>query len=256
MDLHGASVVIAGGKRIGAGLAEQLARRGAKLTLSYLHSRDEIESCAETCRGLGAEVQTVSSDLRDPEQAEALISASVQRFGRVDVLICLASIYRETKFADLTPADYDDMLASNLTAPYHTAIAAAKAMQSQSLRGGLHGKIVFFTDWAVDRPYRHHLPYLVAKGGLVTLTKALAVELAPTILVNAVAPGTVLPPANKPTAELEQIAAGSLLQRIGTPEDVQRLVLYLLEGTDFASGEIYRVDGGRFLGPSQTDVAD
>lgn len=248
MNLQGASIVIAGGKRIGSGLAEDLAQRGVNLVLSYHQSRTEIEACAARCRSYGVAVETCSADLRDPLQAEALVAAAVKRFGRVDALVCLASIYRETKFADLAPADYDDLLASNLTAPYHTAVAAAKAMQRQSLRGGLQGKILFFTDWAVDRPYRGHLPYLVAKGGLVTLTKALAVELAPTILVNAIAPGTVLPPADKSRERLAQIAAESLLRRIGAPEDVQCLALFLLEGTDFATGEIYRCDGGRFLG--------
>jgi NAD(P)-dependent dehydrogenase (short-subunit alcohol dehydrogenase family) len=248
MEICGSSIVVAGGKRIGGGLAELLALHGANLTLSYHQSRDEIEAWAVRCRTHGVQAETVAVDLRDPNQADALIAAAVNRFGRIDVLICLASIYRETKFADLTPADYDDLLASNLTAPYHTAIAAAQAMQRQPVRGGLTGKIVFFIDWAVDRPYRNYLPYFVAKGGLVTLTKALAVELAPTILVNAIAPGTVLPPADKSQERLAKIESESLLGRIGSPEDVQRLALYVLEGTDFATGEIYRCDGGRFLG--------
>ncbi len=253
MELQGASILIAGGKRVGGGLAEQLAGRGANLTLSYHHSRDEIEHFANSCRALGADVQTVAADLRQPESAEQLVAAATQHFGRLDVLICLASIYRETRFENLTPADYDNMLASNLTAPYHTAVAAAKQMQRQPLQNSLRGKILFFTDWAIDRPYKHHLPYLVAKGGVVTLTKALAVELAPTITVNAIAPGTVLPPADKSPDRLKQIAAESLLQRIGSPEDVQNLAMYLLAGTDFATGEIYRCDGGRFLGQSIHD---
>jgi NAD(P)-dependent dehydrogenase (short-subunit alcohol dehydrogenase family) len=125
-------------------------------------------------------------------------------------------------------------------------------MQQQPVVDGLQGKIIHFTDWAVERPYRGYLPYLVAKGALATFTRALAVELAPTITVNAIAPGTVEPPPHLTLAQREQIRMSAALQRIGSPDDVNRAVLYLLEGTDFVTGEIYRVDGGRFLGPAST----
>ena len=155
---------------------------------------------------------------------------------------------------------------------------------------GLRAKIIHFTDWAVDRPSRDFLPYLtdcckivgwtprpsvpnwislgrgdqatffngllIAKGGLVTLTKALAVELAPTITVNAVAPGTVEPPPSLSESKLQEIRDSSALGRIGSANDVIQAVLYLLEGTDFATGEVLRVDGGRFLGPPAATSSD
>src|SRR4029077_19182420 len=133
-------------------------------------------------------------------------------------------------------------------APYLVAVAAARAMRKQPVADGLQGKIVNFADWAVERPYKGFLPYFIAKGGVVTMTRALAVELAPTITVNAIAPAMIDPPPNLSPQDIEEIRQTSPLKRIGIPSDANNLVLYLLEGTDFATGAVYRVDGGRVLG--------
>lgn len=248
MRLAGKTVLVTGGRRIGAKLALQLAKRGANLAFSFHTSGDAMEAVAEECRRFGVQADTFQADLRHPEAAELLINQTVDRFGSIDILINLTSIYTRTPWDSLTPSDFDEGIANNLAAPYYTAIAAAKAMRLQPVRDGLQGKVIHFTDWAVDRPYRDFLPYLIAKGGLVTLTKALAVELAPTITVNAVAPGTVEPPPKTSEEKLDEIRKGSLLNRIGSADDVIQAVLYLLEGTDFVTGEVFRVDGGRFLG--------
>ena len=248
MNLDGKTVLITGGRRLGAKLAIQLAERGSNIAFSYHTSRDAISRVVSDCERLGVDAKAFPADLRHPDDAESLVDETKKTFGSLDVLINLTSIYHPTPFDQLQPSDYTEMLASNLTAPYFTAVAAARAMRQQPLENGLQGKIIQFTDWAVDRPYKGFLPYLVAKGGLATLTKALAVELAPTITVNAIAPGTVEPPPETTARRLEEIRASSLLDRLGSPDDVNRAVLYLLEGTDFVTGEIFRVDGGRFLG--------
>ena len=160
----------------------------------------------------------------------------------------MASVYRRTPFATLRPADFDELIAANLAAPYHAAVAAAKAMLRQPPEGGLKGKIVNMGDWATDRPGRDYLPYMVAKGALTTLTLALAKELAPHITVNLVQPATIDPPPDWSEADRAAVLAATPLGRIGTPDDANRLILYLLEGTDYATGSCYRVDGGRFLG--------
>ena len=175
-------------------------------------------------------------------------AAVVERFGRLDVLVNMASVYQKTPFATLTPSDFDAMIAANLAAPYHAAVFAAKAMLRKPSDGDPKGKIVFMGDWATDRPRRDYLPYLVAKGALTTLTMTLAKELAPHVLVNLVQPATIDPPPNWPEADRATVLAETPLGRIGTPDDANRLILYLLEGTDFATGSCYRVDGGRFLG--------
>lgn len=248
MRLSGKTVLITGGRRIGAQLAIKLAQRGANLAFSYHTSADATQDLVADCRRLGVDAECYSADLREPHAADRLVEKTVHDFGSLDVLINLTSIYTRTTFSTLRPGDYDEALASNLTAPYYTAIAAAKAMLRQPIVDGLQGKMIHFTDWAVDRPYRDYLPYLIAKGGLAAMTRALAVELAPTITVNAVAPGTVAPPPHVGEEELRRIQASSLLNRLGSANDVNEAVLYLLEGTDFVTGEIFRIDGGRFLG--------
>ena len=248
MRLAGKTVLITGGRRIGAQLALMLAQRGANLAISHFQDAGSLRDVVDECRQLGVQAELFAADLRDPQAASVLIKETVSRFRSLNVLINLTSVYTRTPWDSLEPDDYRDAIASNLSAPYYTAIAAAKAMQQQPIENGLQGKIIHFTDWAVDRPYADYLPYLVAKGGLVTLTKALAVELAPTITVNAIAPGTVEPPPNTSQEKLDRIRSVSLLNRTGSAEDVNQAVLYLLEGTDFVTGEVFRIDGGRFLG--------
>lgn len=160
----------------------------------------------------------------------------------------MASVYRRTPFESTTPADFDALIAANLAAPYHTSVAAARRMLAQDADDGVKGKIVTVGDWATERPYRDYLPYLVAKGGLTTMTLALAKELAPHVAVNLVQPAMIDPPPDLTPAERDAVVAATPLRRVGTPGDLNRLILYLLEGTDFATGGCYRVDGGRFLG--------
>ena len=248
MQLTGKTVLITGGRRVGSHLAKMLAERGANVALSYFKSRERIEATVAEVRQLGVQSVAIQADLRKAEDVDRLVAETVRRLGSLDVLVNMASEFHATPFDELTVEDFHDNIASNLTAPYLTAIAAARVMRKQPVVDGLQGKIVNFTDWAVERPYRGFLPYFVAKGGLATLTRALAAELAPTITVNAVAPAMIDPPPKMSPDDIEAIRMESPLKRLGSPADANNLVLYLLEGTDFATGAIYRVDGGRMLG--------
>ena len=252
MNLDGKAILITGGRRVGSDLARLLAERGARVAMTYRTSREAIERTLEDCRARGAaDTLAIEADLADPQQAEHAVQLVVERFGRIDALVNMASIYERTPFLDLTPAHYDRMIATNLTAPYFAAVASGKAMLGQEpIEGasGLKGKIINLGDWATERPRGGDLPYIVAKGGLTTLTLALAKELAPFVAVNIVQPGTIEPPPNMTDPELQAIVRATPLGRLGCPGDANHLVLYLLQGTDFATGGCYRVDGGRFLG--------
>lgn len=245
----GPCVLITGGRRLGRDLALRLADRGASVALTYFTSREAIERTVAEVDARGGLGLAVAADLSRADQAERAVAEVAARFGRIDALINMASIYRRTPFAALEPADFDAMIAGNLAAPYHTAIFAARQMLRQDGEDGIKGRIVNIGDWATDRPYKDYLPYLVGKGGLTTLTLALAKELAPHVLVNLIQPAMVEPPAALTDAEIAQVVAATPLKRVGTPDDVNRLILYLLEGTSFATGSCFRVDGGRFLGP-------
>ncbi len=246
MDLQGRVVLITGGRRVGLDLARILADRGAKLAMTYHTSRRTIE---EGLRVLGVESLAISADLSRPEEADLAIEAVLNRFGRLDVLVNMVSLFERVAFDDLTADHYHAMIAANLTAPYFSAVASARAIRCNSPNeNGLRGKIVNIGDWSIDRPGKGMLPYITAKGGLKTLTLALARELAPDVTVNLIEPGTIEPPPGSSPAQIRSIETQTPLGRIGSPGDVNRLILYLLEGSDFVTGSSFRVDGGRFLG--------
>ena len=143
------------------------------------------------------------------------------------------------------------MIAANLTVPFHAALASARAMLGQAAIDGLKGKIVNLGDWATERPYKDYLPYLVAKGGLTTMTLALARELAPHVSVALIQPAMIDAPPDFSEAEKQAVLEQTPLRRFGSASDVNRLILYLLDGTNFVTGSCFRVDGGRFLGPAE-----
>jgi pteridine reductase len=250
MDLKGKTVLITGGRRVGGALAMMLADRGANVALTYHTSRQAIERTAAEVEARGVGSMSVGADLSDAHQAGAAVERVVERFGRIDALVNMASVFRRTPFRSLVAADFDAMIAANLAAPYHAAVAAGRRMLDQPADpvSRLKGKIVNLGDWSTERPYKDFLPYLVAKGGLTTMTLALAVELAPDVAVTMVQPAMIDPPPTSTPEERAAIVAITPLKRQGIPDDANRLILYLLEGTDYATGACYRVDGGRFLG--------
>ena len=247
MNLAGKVALITGGRRIGGDLALRLADRGADVAMTYLTRRATIEETVAEVERRGRRGLAVAADLSRPDQAARAVAEAVERLGRLDVLVNMASIFKRTPLDALTPDDFDAMIAANLAAPYHTAIAASRRMLAQPGEDGIKGKIVNVGDWATNRPYRDYLPYLAAKGGLTTFTQALAVELAPHVTVNMVQPAMVDPPPDLSDEERRAVIEATPLRRHGEPGDVSRLILYLLEGTDFATGGLYRVDGGRSL---------
>jgi pteridine reductase len=255
MNLEGRAALITGGRRVGAALALRLADRGMDVALTYRHSREAIEATVREVEARGVRGLAVAADLAHAGPAERAVAQTVAAFGRIDALVNMASVYRLTPFDSLTPADFDEMIATNLAPAYFTSVAAARAMRRQAAGAhGLKGKIVTVGDWATERPGRDVLPYITAKGALAALTMALAKELAPEVTVNLVQPGTVEPPPDTPPETLAQVIGVTPLARTGSPDDVNGLILYLLEGTDFATGGCYRVDGGRFLGMDTQDV--
>ena len=251
MNLNGKVALVTGGRRVGGELAKKLADRGCHVAMTYHTSRAIIEATLAEVEGRGVKSLAVPADLADADQAERAVSETVRVLGRLDVLVNMASIYKKTPFDTLKPADFQAMIAANLAGPYYTAVAAAKQMRLQSAENGLKGKIVIVGDWATERPYKHYLPYLVAKGGLTTMTLALAKELAPEITVNLVQPAMIDPPPDFSQEDRDAILALTPLKRLGNPNDLNEMIFFLLEKTDFATGSCYRVDGGRFLGTEE-----
>ena len=244
MDPKGKIALITGGARMGPAVAGALARRGCDVALTYRNSAGQAEEAAAIVRELGARALTVRADLAEPDAAPRTVDAVNGGLGGIDILICMASHYRKTPFDTLDEAAWRANLEVDLGSVYRLALTAAPIMRE---RGA--GRIIAFADWlpASRRPrYRGWIPYYVAKTGVVGLAEGLALELAPQILVNAVAPGPILKPAGLSDEAEREVREATPLGRWGGPDEIARTVLFLVE-TDFVTGETIRVDGGRHL---------
>lgn len=241
MPLKGKTALVTGAAvRVGREIALALAQAGAEVAVHCNASREPAERTAADCRALGVRAQMLSADLSDPAAARALPARVFEKFGRLDIVVNNAAVFSKTPLETLADADWDGHIAVNLRAPYEIALAAAPLMRKS---GG--GRIVNIADRVAFGAYKDYLPYIVAKAGVVGLTRALALELAPHICVNAVAPGAVLLPEDFAAAERAAIAAEIPAGRTGKPQDVAATVRFLCEGPDFITGQVIVVDGGR-----------
>jgi len=237
--------LITGGRRIGAVVATELARKGAHVAVVYRGSRSEAEETADTLRAMGRRALVVQADLQQPEACSRVVDATVAEFGRLDILVNMASVYREKPLDDLTVEDWDAQLSIDLRAAWLCSHAAIRHMRRS---GG--GRIVNFSDWVArsGRPrYRGYLPYYVAKAAVIALTEALALELASDqILVNAIAPGPIVAPPGTSAADSAAVEQATPLGRWGGEIEIAKTVIALVE-SDFITGETIRVDGGRHV---------
>ena len=245
MNPSGKVVLITGAKRIGAVVAETLAGLGADISRVYNRARAHAEQVVATVEGLGRRAIATQANVTVAADCTAVVETTVSELGRLDVLVNMASLYVKTPFDDLSEDDLDRALDVDLRGAYLCTRAAVPHMR---LVGG--GRVVNFSDWVArsGRPrYPGYLPYYVAKAAIVGLTEALAFELAADgILVNAIAPGPILPPPDLSPGEIETIARGTPVGRWGGAEEVAKAVVAMVE-SDFMTGETIRIDGGRHL---------
>lgn len=245
MQLTNRVVLITGAKRIGAAVAAAVAERGADVALVYNRSRDEADQAADVVRQTGRRALVVKADVSKSADVEALVTGVDREFGRLDVLINMASLYQSIPFDQVTPETWHQQLSVDLEGSFLVSRAAVPLLRRS---GG--GRIINFTDWvaASGRPrYKGYLSYYVAKAGVKALTEAMALELAAEgILVNAIAPGPILAPPGTSTEESEAVERATPLGKWGGPEEIVKAVLALVD-SDFITGETVRVDGGRHL---------
>jgi NAD(P)-dependent dehydrogenase (short-subunit alcohol dehydrogenase family) len=245
MDLNGKVAIITGGKRIGRVVAQTLAARGADLVLSYRGSKKEADDTVADVEAAGRRATTVAADVGKPDDCAAIVAHAVKTFGRVDILVNMASIYRSTPLETVTPEYWDADLDINLRSTFLCAHASLPHMRAA---GG--GRIVNFADWLArsGRPqYKGFTSYYVAKAGVIALTESLALEGAgDNILVNAIAPGPIVAPPDMTPEEVAEVAKATPVGHWGGEAEIAKAVLLLCE-TDFITGETIRVDGGRHL---------
>lgn len=245
MDLIDRVVLITGGRRIGAVVATEVARRGADVALVYRTSRAAVEDTIDVVRAMGRRGVVLEADLRNPDACQRVVDDTVDALGRLDVLVNMASKYQFKPFDELEVPDWDEQLAVDLRAAWLCSRAAVPHMRR--LRGG---RVINFSDWVArsGRPrYRGYLPYYVAKAGVVALTEALALELArDQILVNAIAPGPIVAPEGTSDERFARVERATPLGRWGGELEVAKAVLALID-SDFITGETIRIDGGRHV---------
>lgn len=241
MELPGVVALVTGGAhRVGRAVVLALADAGCNLVLHYNTSVEAAEATAIEARARGAEVRLVGADLADPGRADEII-AGAGDLGPVRVLVNSAAMFPSDSIHDVDPAGWDRTMAVNLRAPAFLTQAMDRALPDD-----LEGAVINVTDWRTARPYRDHFSYTVAKGAIDTFTLAAAEALAPRIRVNAVALGAMLPPADKDSAYLKELAQEIPLRRVGGTEPVASAALFLLRN-HFITGEIIRLDGGAHL---------
>jgi len=226
---------------VGKVIALTLAKRGANIAITYKTSKKEADATVSQIRKMGREAIAIYADLVSCVDAQNVIDEVLARFKRLDVLVNNAANFLKVPFEQLTEKDFDESIDINLKGPYLFSVAAGKVMLKRKT-----GKIINIADWAGIRPYKNYLPYCVSKGGVITLTKALAKSLAPHIQVNAILPGPVLLPEDFSQAARKKIIEETPLKRIGSPKDVAEAIQFLVE-SDFITGAILPVDGGRLI---------
>jgi pteridine reductase len=239
-------VLITGGaKRVGAAICRRLHAAGAKLMLHYRASAGEARLLqAELNRVRADSVALIQADLLDLAKLPSLVDQTVMRFGRLDALVNNASSFFTTPMGEIQPAQWDDLMGTNVRAPLFLSQAAAAALKKTQ------GAIVNISDIHAERPLRNYVVYSVAKAALTGLTRSLARELAPDVRVNAIAPGPILWPDDDDQFDevsRQRIISHTPLRREGTPDDIARAVHFLIADAPYVTGETINVDGGRHI---------
>jgi pteridine reductase len=230
MKLEGArALVTGGGKRLGQAFAEGLVDRGAEVVVHYHTSRKGAES-------VGAKA-VLEADLSDPDSAAGLIPRAFEALGGLEIVVNNASVFEPGELMETTFESWSRHLAVNLSAPY----AISQAFAGKASRGA----IVNILDWRALKPGADYFAYTVSKAGLAAMTRSLAVALAPSIRVNGLALGAILPPEGSRITD--EILRRIPLGRRGEVREAVEALVFLLSGPEFLTGEIVHLDGGRQL---------
>lgn len=242
--LQGKVVLITGGaRRVGAAICRRLHGRGADLMIHYRSSAAEARALQDDLNGDRPDsVALIQADLLNISGLANLVSGTVERFGRLDVLINNASSFFQTNLGEIDDGAWEDLVGTNLKAPLFLSQAAAPQIRKH------HGCIVNIVDIHAEKPLKNYLVYSTAKGGLVALTRSLARELGPEARANAVAPGAILWPEDEAWSDVlsrQRIINQTLLKRVGEPDDIAKTVAFLVADAPYITGEVIAVDGGR-----------
>ena len=243
MDLSGSTALVTGGaKRVGRGITLRLARAGANVVINYNSSQAEAQATAAEVEALGVQALAVRADVSDDGAVQAMVAAATERFGTIDVLVNNASTFAVGAF----PTDDLTVWRRSIDTLVHGPFNCANRVAPVMLAGG-GGVIVSIGDLSAFEPWPGFAGHAVGKGAIISLTRQLALDLAPTIRANAVVPGPALRPADYDDATYQRVADETLVGRWGTPDEIGQAVQFLIEA-DYVTGEVLTVDGGQRYG--------
>ncbi len=242
MEIQNKVALITGGaQRVGQAITLMLAKAGANVVINYNTSAIQAEATAETARALGVKVLAIQADLSQHERVKAMVAQMIAWFERIDILINNADRWEKSPFPGNDLGPWERVTTAGINGHYYITNAVAPLMLAN---GG--GVIINMLDQSAWEAWPNFIAHAVAKSALLAMTRQFALELAPTIRVNAVVPGPILPPPGSTPDMLKRIATRALLNRWGTVEDVTQAVRFLIEA-DYITGETLFVDGGEHL---------
>lgn len=236
-------LITGGARRVGAAMCRLLHGEGADVMVHYRRSMSEARALQAELNAKRADsVALVQADLLKRSALPSLIKDTVERFGRLDVLINNASNFFPTPIGEIDDKSWDELIGANLKAPTFLSQAAAPHLRKT------HGCIINIIDIHAEQPMKNYTVYSVAKGGLLALTKSLARELGPEVRVNGIAPGTIVWPEDEAWSDelsRQRIINQTILKRVGDPEDIARAARFLIADSPYLTGQVIAVDGGR-----------
>ncbi|MBN4050470.1 pteridine reductase [Gammaproteobacteria bacterium AH-315-M22] len=243
MQENKVALVTGGAQRIGAALCRHLHDAGYNVLIHYRNSAQAASELAKELNNIRPKsAHGIPANLLEITDIKRLIQAALQPWQRLDIVVNNASSFYPTAIGNTCEDDWNDLIGSNMKAPFFIAQAVAEELAKQQ------GCIINIVDVHGQRPLKSHSVYCAAKAGLAMLTRSLAIELAPNVRVNGIAPGAILWPATEPDAENKQKTIDDIvLQRLGDPLDIAKTVLFLARDADYITGQIIAVDGGRSL---------
>jgi len=235
-------LVTGGGKRMGRAIALALGRAGAHVIVNYNQSRGGAQATVREIEALGVRAEALRADVSRPKQVAAMFRAVEKHFGQLDLLVNNAGVFFSRTWDDLEEKDFDRVLGANLKGPFFCAQAAARMMMRQG-----RGNIINISSLGGLQAWPSYMHYCASKAALISLTRTLAKALAPTIRVNSVAPGSILFPDEERTAAVRKMIRNIPLRKAGAAQDIAQMVLFLATQSEFITGQVFVVDGGKSI---------
>lgn len=242
------ALITGGAHRVGKAISLGLAKAGANIVINYHSSAEAAQITALEAEAYGVEALAIRANIAEPEEVAAMVQAATERFGGVDILVNSASLFQATPFPTDDHSGWRLVTGIGIDGPYYCVNAVAPGMLARG-----EGTIVNIVDLSAFEPWPGFIAHSVSKAALMAMTRQWALELAPAVRVNAVAPGPVLPPPSYSPERIARTADKTLLERWGTPEDIAEAVLYFVRA-DYVTAEVIAVDGGERFGHRKHEI--